>query len=80
MAKRTVIRTKQDARTPGVTYQLEWILCGKRKCKKLHGPYWYAYWKTANRTRTRYVGKRFKIIDRAGSYVTGSSTEQQAVT
>lgn len=46
----------------GVTYQLERIKCGKRKCLRCrkgpaHGPYWYAYWKSKGRTRSKYVGK-----------------------
>ena len=45
-----------------VTYQLERVKCGKKKCKRCgrgpaHGPYWYAYWKAKGRTRTKYVGK-----------------------
>ena len=39
------------------TLRLELVLCGKGSCKKLHGPYWYAYWKERERTRKRYVGK-----------------------
>lgn len=60
----TPLRTKHDARSPGVTYQLEHVLCGKSKCKKLHGPYWYAYWKVEQRMHKRYVGKKFHVIDR----------------
>ncbi len=62
MTRRTIIDVKHVRETPGVTYQLEWIFCGKGKCKKPHGPYWYAYWKSGNRTRTRYVGKKFKRV------------------
>ena len=40
-----------------VTYQSELVLCGKPKCRKWHGPYWYAYWTTGKRTRTLYIGK-----------------------
>lgn len=40
-----------------VTYQLELVKCGKAKCRKWHGPYWYAYWSVGERTRTLYVGK-----------------------
>jgi hypothetical protein len=57
------LKTKHDARSPGVTYQLEHVLCGKPKCRKLHGPYWYAYWKRDNRVRKQYIGKKFHIID-----------------
>lgn len=40
-----------------VTYQRELVLCGKKKCRKRHGPYWYAYWFAGGRTRTLYIGK-----------------------
>lgn len=43
------------------TLRLELVLCGKKGCKKLHGPYWYAYWqgegKRGVRTQKVYVGK-----------------------
>lgn len=68
MAKRTVIHVKHVNETPGVTYQLEFIFCGKANCKKPHGPYWYAYWKSDNRTVTRYIGKKFKRVDRLLPY------------
>jgi hypothetical protein len=43
-----------------VTYQRRLIQCGKAKCRKWHGPYWYAFWTAANRTRTLYVGKKLR--------------------
>lgn len=46
-----------------VTYQLEKVLCGKAKCAKLHGPYWYAYWTSSGRVQTMYIGKRFLSVD-----------------
>lgn len=47
----------------GVTYELQRIRCGKKKCGRCrggpaHGPYWYAYWKSKGRTRSKYVGKK----------------------
>jgi hypothetical protein len=39
------------------TLRLELVLCGKAKCKRLHGPYWYAYWQVGRGTRKVYVGK-----------------------
>lgn len=41
----------------GVTYQHKLIRCGKKRCNKWHGPYWYAFWKRGGRTCSRYVGK-----------------------
>jgi len=54
--------TEQAFSSSGVTYQLERIKCGKRRCGTcrsgvLHGPYWYAYWKAKGRTRSKYIGK-----------------------
>jgi hypothetical protein len=42
---------------PKATLRRELVLCGKAKCKRLHGPYWYAYWQQGARTRKVYVGK-----------------------
>ena len=56
------LKQRHDPRSPGVTYQLEHVLCGKAKCRKLHGPYWYAYWKVRGHTRKRYIGKKFRVI------------------
>jgi len=40
-----------------VSYQHEWVKCGKPGCKKCpHGPYWYAYWREDGRLRSRYLG------------------------
>jgi hypothetical protein len=45
-----------------LTYRLEKVRCGKKGCKcaggELHGPYWYAYWSEAGKTKSRYVGKK----------------------
>lgn len=48
--------------TAGVTYQLERVRCGKAKCLRCkkgpaHGPYWYGYFWSKGRTRSKYVGK-----------------------
>jgi hypothetical protein len=43
------------------TYRLEWVRCGKEKCKcargKPHGPYWYSYTRTKDKVKSQYVGK-----------------------
>ncbi|NJL21072.1 MAG: hypothetical protein HC895_10040 [Leptolyngbyaceae cyanobacterium SM1_3_5] len=50
-------------------YQLERVRCGKAGCKcqgekgQLHGPYWYAYWRTEGKLKSRYVGKQFRAIE-----------------
>jgi len=57
-----------------VTYQLERIKCGKKKCKctggALHGPYWYAYFRQGGRLKSKYIGKTL-----GKSYVTGGGIE-----
>ena len=41
-----------------ITFRQELVRCGKDGCTRCpHGPYWYAYWREAGRTRSRYVGK-----------------------
>ncbi len=73
MAKRgklAPVRVRHEPTTPGVTYQLEHVLCGKARCPKLHGPYWYAYWKTGGRVRKRYIGKRFHVVEWLGGSLT----------
>jgi hypothetical protein len=55
---RRVVRTLQSiVSTRAITYQLELVLCGKAKCTRWHGPYWYAYWWRGTRQFSRYVGK-----------------------
>lgn len=43
-----------------VTYQLERVQCGKPRCARWHGPYWYAYWSAGGRTRSLYIGKKLR--------------------
>lgn len=62
-APRQIVRTKASLDRIGdsaVCYQLERVKCGKGKCRKWHGPYWYAYWSAAGRTRTLYIGKTLR--------------------
>lgn len=42
---------------PRATLRLELVLCGRAKCGKLHGPYWYGYFWEGRRTRKVYIGK-----------------------
>ncbi len=58
-------RTVIESRTVnGVLHQLEYVRCGKARCRckigVLHGPYWYAYrWrKKTRRWVSTYVGKK----------------------
>lgn len=62
-AKPIVVESKHDrSDSRGVTYQLELVLCGKPRCRKRHGPYWYAYWTKGRRTHKRYVGKHWRSL------------------
>lgn len=44
------------------TYRLEWVRCGKEKCKcargQLHGPYWYSYTRVKDKIKSQYIGKK----------------------
>lgn len=44
------------------TYRLEWVRCGKEKCKcargELHGPYWYSYTRVGDKVKSQYIGKK----------------------
>ena len=52
-----------------VSYVLEMIRCGKPGCRKCpHGPYWYAYWKWAGRTKKKYIGKVLPEKDRLNPF------------
>ena len=55
--------------TRAVTYQAEMVRCGKAGCSQLHGPYWYAYWRSAQRALfgpsklcKRYIGKEWRRL------------------
>lgn len=47
----------------GITYELKPVLCGKKGCHKLHGPYWYAFWSSGGRVRSVYIGKTFRTVE-----------------
>lgn len=47
-------------RGASVTYQLERVHCGKHRCRKLHGPYWYGYWTERGKTRSIYIGRTWR--------------------
>jgi hypothetical protein len=61
--QRPPARAVDDSFSRGaITYQLERVRCGKRRCKRCkggpaHGPYWYAYWWGKRGTATKYIGK-----------------------
>jgi hypothetical protein len=64
-----------------VTYQLERVQCGKPKCRKWHGPYWYAYWSAGGRTRSLYIGKRLRpAADVATELVERRKNKRSSVT
>lgn len=64
MKKTLPLRVKHTReRGRGITYELRHVLCGKANCRKLHGPYWYAYWTAGGRVRTAYIGKKFVRVE-----------------
>lgn len=66
--KTGVRRREGDIIIRPYTYRLERVSCGKRRCgrcagvKLAHGPYWYAYWREGQRTRSKYIGKKFREL------------------
>ena len=42
------------------TIRQEYVKCGNPDCQKLHGPYFYAYWKQDKKLNKRYVGKHLE--------------------
>lgn len=57
----------EESAADGRTYRLQSVLRGKKGCKctdgELHGPYWYAYWLENGKTKSQYVGKKFRRIE-----------------
>jgi hypothetical protein len=47
----------------GITYERKAVLCGKKGCNKLHGPYWYAFWTAGGKVRSVYIGKTFRKVE-----------------
>lgn len=47
----------------GITYERKRVLCGKKGCNKLHGPYWYAFWTAGGKVRSVYIGKTFRKVE-----------------
>ena len=49
-----------------ISYQQEYVKCGKPTCKcatgQGHGLYWYAYWREGDKIKKRYIGKKFKAL------------------
>jgi hypothetical protein len=49
---------------PKSTLRQELVLCGKAKCKALHGPYWYGYFRgegtsgRGGRLQKVYIGRK----------------------
>jgi hypothetical protein len=56
-AKREVVPGSRR-RSGEWTYQLEYVKCGKERCRNdRHGPYWYGYRTSGGRTISKYFGK-----------------------
>lgn len=73
--KKVIVEVKSEAGgrlgARAVTYQRELVHCGRSDCPagKLHGPYWYAYWRSAQRSLVGasklckvYIGKDFRRV------------------
>lgn len=44
----------------GMHYQQELVKCGRKKCSKWHGPYWYCYYTLDGKRKSKYIGKDLK--------------------
>lgn len=56
-------QTVETIVAPGGCLRLEWVKCGKERCKKCaagqgHGPYWYRYESSGGRRHKTYLGKQ----------------------
>jgi hypothetical protein len=52
----------EETTTDTMSYQLEWVRCGKATCKRCaqgkgHGPYWYGYYTKNGKRHKKYIGK-----------------------
>jgi len=69
-----VRHTREGGR--GITYERKAVLCGKKGCSRLHGPYWYAFWSAGGRVRSVYIGKTFRTVqDKCPERLKGVSSE-----
>ena len=58
----------------GWTYQLEYVRCGKERCRNdRHGPYWYGYRTSGGRTVSKYFGKKLPGADNGQRQKAGKS-------
>lgn len=60
--------TTRNSENRRVSYQHEYVCCGKPGCKcangQKHGPYWYAYWSDDfGKTHKQYIGKNLPVKD-----------------
>ena len=63
----TVDTESKCTHSPAIVYQQESVNCGKANCTKCakgegHGPYWYAYYTERGRTKSVYIGKKWKPL------------------
>ena len=68
------------------TIRQEYVKCGKFECEKIHGPYYYAYWKEKGKLKKKYIGKdyvngfrRLCYIARGLNNVCGTWTEMKKI-
>ncbi len=54
-------RTLFVPRCGALTFELRWVQCGKARCRKWHGPYWYAEQHRGERVRWVYVGAKLDV-------------------
>lgn len=59
---KTLMHNDNTENTPHISYQQEYVKCGKERCRKCkegpgHGPYWYGYYREGGKTKKKYIGK-----------------------
>lgn len=60
--RRAEVRHTRE-RGHGITYERKLVICGKKGCNKLHGPYWYAFWTAGGKVRSVYIGKTWRKVE-----------------
>jgi hypothetical protein len=60
------------------TFRSQLVQCGKKNCRKWHGPYWYAFWWSKGRTRSAYVGSLERAAKLQHRLVSQKPTPQEA--
>lgn len=68
---------KLAARIPrNATFRQQFVQCGKARCKKWHGPYWYAFWRPV-KPRGEWAKGRRRVGETQSAYVGSDARLEQ---